>query len=114
MLFLRRPGGQPQLSISLGAQASQMSSIRELQIWIAEHLDGRLSIEDLADRMAMSVRNFERVINAFYPTVTDPRLTGWRRTVLKAVSAWRYRLQWYNAPYELRALHRPSQRAIRS
>ncbi len=52
------------------------------------------------------VRNFERVINAFYPTVTDPRLTGWRRTVLKAVSAWRYRLQCYDAPYELRALHR--------
>jgi anaerobic magnesium-protoporphyrin IX monomethyl ester cyclase len=52
------------------------------------------------------VRNFERVINAFYPTVTDPRLTGWRRAMLKAVSAWRYNLQWYDAPYELRALHR--------
>ena len=38
-----------------------MSSIRELQIWIAEHLDARLSVDDLADRMAMSVRNFERV-----------------------------------------------------
>ena len=25
------------------------------------------------------VRNFERVLNAFYPTVTDLRLTGWRR-----------------------------------
>ncbi|HEY6929486.1 MAG TPA: helix-turn-helix transcriptional regulator, partial [Thermoanaerobaculia bacterium] len=31
------------------------------QIWIAEHLETRLSVEDLADRMAMSVRNFERV-----------------------------------------------------
>jgi transcriptional regulator GlxA family with amidase domain len=38
-----------------------MSSIRELQIWIAEHLETRLSVEDLADRMSMSVRNFERV-----------------------------------------------------
>jgi transcriptional regulator GlxA family with amidase domain len=38
-----------------------MTSIRELQIWIAEHLETRLSVEDLADRMAMSVRNFERV-----------------------------------------------------
>jgi transcriptional regulator GlxA family with amidase domain len=38
-----------------------MSSIRELQIWIAEHLDDRLSVEQLADRMAMSARNFERV-----------------------------------------------------
>jgi radical SAM superfamily enzyme YgiQ (UPF0313 family) len=52
------------------------------------------------------VRNFERVINAFYPTATDPRLTGWRRVMLKAASAWRYRLEWYSAPYELKALHR--------
>ena len=61
VLFLRRPGGQPQVSVSLASQASEMSSIRELQIWIAEHLSARLSVEDLADRMAMSVRNFERV-----------------------------------------------------
>jgi transcriptional regulator GlxA family with amidase domain len=38
-----------------------MTSIRELQIWIADHLETRLSVEDLADRMSMSVRNFERV-----------------------------------------------------
>jgi transcriptional regulator GlxA family with amidase domain len=61
VLFLRRPGGQPQVSVSLASQASEMASIRELQIWIAEHLATRLSVEDLADRMAMSVRNFERV-----------------------------------------------------
>jgi radical SAM superfamily enzyme YgiQ (UPF0313 family) len=52
------------------------------------------------------VRNFERVINAYYPTITDPRLTRWRRATLKAVSAWRYALGVYEAPYELRALHR--------
>ena len=61
VLFLRRPGGQPQVSVSLASQASEMASIRELQIWIAEHLETRLSVDDLADRMAMSVRNFERV-----------------------------------------------------
>jgi len=61
VLFLRRPGGQPQVSVSLASQASEMTSIRELQIWIAEHLARRLSVEDLAHRMAMSVRNFERV-----------------------------------------------------
>jgi transcriptional regulator GlxA family with amidase domain len=61
VLFLRRPGGQPQLSISLASQASEMMSIRELQIWIAEHLQTKLSVQELADRMSMSVRNFERV-----------------------------------------------------
>ena len=61
VLFLRRPGGQPQVSLSLSAQASDMASIRELQIWIAEHLDQKLSVDALAEHMAMSTRNFERV-----------------------------------------------------
>ena len=52
------------------------------------------------------VRNFERVLNAFYPTVTDRRLTPARRALLKTISAWRYALRCIPAPYELRALHR--------
>jgi anaerobic magnesium-protoporphyrin IX monomethyl ester cyclase len=52
------------------------------------------------------VRDFERVLNAFYPTVTDRRLTPARRALLRAVSGWRYMLRMYTAPYELRALHR--------
>jgi radical SAM superfamily enzyme YgiQ (UPF0313 family) len=52
------------------------------------------------------VRNFERVLNAFYPTVTDRRLTPARRALLRTVSAWRYAFRMYAAPYELRALHR--------
>ena len=51
-------------------------------------------------------RNFERVLNAFYPTVTDPRLTGIARALLRAAGGWRYALRLYGAPYELRALHR--------
>ncbi len=61
VLFLRRPGGQTQLSASLSAQASEMKAIHELQIWIAENLHNNLSVQKLADRTAMSVRNFERV-----------------------------------------------------
>ncbi len=52
------------------------------------------------------IRNFERVINAYYPTVTDRRMTRTRRAVLRAVSAWRYQAKVYAAPFELRALHR--------
>jgi transcriptional regulator GlxA family with amidase domain len=61
VLFLRRPGGQAQLSVSLAAQAQEMRSIQELQVWIAENLHKELSLQILADRVAMSVRNFERV-----------------------------------------------------
>jgi transcriptional regulator GlxA family with amidase domain len=61
VLYLRRPGGQAQLSVSLSAQAKEMKSIQELQVFIAENLQRQLSLSILADRVAMSVRNFERV-----------------------------------------------------
>src|SRR5215471_1526320 len=61
VLFLRRHGGQQQLSVSLASQASEMKSIQELQIWIADNLQRDLSVQFLAERVAMSVRNFERV-----------------------------------------------------
>ena len=61
VLFLRRPSGQKQLSVTLSAQASEMKAIQELQLWIMENLRKKLSVQVLADRVAMSVRNFERV-----------------------------------------------------
>ena len=61
VLFLRRPSGQEQVSVSLEAQASHSKSMHELQVWMMEHLDQPLSIEMLADRAAMSARNFARV-----------------------------------------------------
>jgi hypothetical protein len=60
----------------------------------------------ISGRVHRRVRNFERVLNAYYPTTTDPRLTRLRRALLRAVSSWRYALGLYAAPYELRALHR--------
>jgi transcriptional regulator GlxA family with amidase domain len=61
VLFLRRSGGQKQLSVSLSAQASEVKAIQELRVWIADNLRKKLSVQVLADRTAMSVRNFERV-----------------------------------------------------
>lgn len=61
VLFLRRPGGQSQFSAQLAAQAADREPLRELQSWIADHLDHDLSVESLADRVAMSPRNFARV-----------------------------------------------------
>ena len=52
------------------------------------------------------IRNFERVINAYYPTSTDTTLSGWHRLALRMASSLRYKLKWYDAPYELRALQR--------
>jgi transcriptional regulator GlxA family with amidase domain len=60
VLFLRRPAGQTQLSVTLAAQASEMRPIQELQVWIADNLGRDLSTAALADRVSMSVRNFGR------------------------------------------------------
>lgn len=52
------------------------------------------------------VRDFERVLNAFYPTTTDRKLTRPRRALLRAVSSWRYALELYGGSYELGLLQR--------
>jgi transcriptional regulator GlxA family with amidase domain len=61
VLFLRRPGGQSQFSAQLATQAADREPLRELQVWIADHLAADLSVEALAARVAMSPRNFARV-----------------------------------------------------
>lgn len=52
------------------------------------------------------IHDFERVLNARYPTVTNPRLHGWRRALLQLSAAWRYHLRIYPFPLELRILQR--------
>ena len=51
-------------------------------------------------------KNFERVLNGYYPTITDYRLTAKRRTMLKAFASWRYKLSFYHLPFEIRTLQR--------
>lgn len=61
VVFLKRPGGQSQFSAQLAGQLADREPIRELQTWVASHLDADLSVEALARRAAMSPRNFARV-----------------------------------------------------
>ena len=52
------------------------------------------------------IHNFERVLNAYYPTSTDAGLTSLHRGLLRTVAAWRYHLRVYRYPLELRAMHK--------
>jgi anaerobic magnesium-protoporphyrin IX monomethyl ester cyclase len=52
------------------------------------------------------VREFETVLNAYYPTVTDTRLTRVHRGLLRAAAAWRYHTHAERRPYELDLLQR--------
>jgi transcriptional regulator GlxA family with amidase domain len=60
VVFLKRPGGQSQFSAQLAGQLAERQPLGDLQGWIADHLDEDLSVERLAERAAMSVRNFSR------------------------------------------------------
>jgi transcriptional regulator GlxA family with amidase domain len=61
VLFLKRPGGQSQISAQLQLQMADRRPLAELQSWMADHLQADLSVAALARRVAMSPRNFARV-----------------------------------------------------
>jgi anaerobic magnesium-protoporphyrin IX monomethyl ester cyclase len=56
----------------------------------------------LRQRTKQLIDNFELVVSSRWPTVQDIRLPAWGRRLLKALSAWRYRLGVYSTPFELR------------
>ncbi|MEA2497462.1 MAG: hypothetical protein QOJ29_5373 [Thermoleophilaceae bacterium] len=60
VVFLRRPGGQSQFSAQIATPAAERDSLREVQSWIAANPAADLSVAALAERAAMSPRNFAR------------------------------------------------------
>jgi transcriptional regulator GlxA family with amidase domain len=64
VVFLKRPGAQAQFSGALAVQQATRPALRELQAWIAAHLDENLSIAVLAARAQLSDRSFARAFRA--------------------------------------------------
>ncbi len=52
------------------------------------------------------IRNFETVLNGYYPTVSDYKLKNWQRSALKLTSNIRYNKKLYSKPYEIKALQK--------
>src|SRR6266581_1153301 len=61
VLYLRRPGGQSQFSAALSLQLTDRKPLRELEAWVLDNLHKPLTVPLLAQRVAMSPRNFARV-----------------------------------------------------
>jgi transcriptional regulator GlxA family with amidase domain len=86
VLFLRRPGGQAQFSVSLQSQQTSGSSLDELCLWISEHLHLALTVELLADKLSTSVRTLIRMFQRDLKTtpakyVEEVRLEAVRRAL---------------------------------
>jgi transcriptional regulator GlxA family with amidase domain len=60
VIFLRRPGNQPQVSEFLKAQSIENTQIGQVMDWALDNLTADLSVDALAKRAAMSSRNFSR------------------------------------------------------
>jgi anaerobic magnesium-protoporphyrin IX monomethyl ester cyclase len=60
----------------------------------------------LTPAMIDKIRDFETVLNGYYPTVSDIRLSSIKRNMIKVVSGIRYKTNFYKFPYEIKLLHR--------
>jgi transcriptional regulator GlxA family with amidase domain len=61
VMFMRRPGGQSQFSVTLESQHSERDPLNDLIAWATDNPAADLSVEAMAERVHMSVRNFARV-----------------------------------------------------
>jgi transcriptional regulator GlxA family with amidase domain len=79
VIYLKRPGGQSQFSELLKTQTLTTTAFEDLHVWISKNLrDERLNVDQLAERVGMSPRNFARSYKA---------KTG--RTPAKAIEVFR-------------------------
>jgi anaerobic magnesium-protoporphyrin IX monomethyl ester cyclase len=60
----------------------------------------------LTPAMIDKIKNFETVLNGYFPTVTDIRLNSIKRKLIKLSSGIRYNLNLYHYPYEIKLLQR--------
>ncbi|HZK62600.1 MAG TPA: radical SAM protein, partial [Puia sp.] len=60
----------------------------------------------LTTEMVDKIRDFETVLNGYYPTISDIRLNVFRRKFIQFVSGIRYRTSMYQYPYEIKLLHK--------
>jgi len=56
--------------------------------------------------MIDKIKDFETVLNGYYPTVSDVRLSGLKRNIIHTLASIRYKSGLYWKPYELKILQR--------
>jgi len=52
------------------------------------------------------IQGFETVLNSYYPTASDFKLSGFQRRLMKALSSFRYKFRIFRYPYELKILQK--------
>jgi anaerobic magnesium-protoporphyrin IX monomethyl ester cyclase len=60
----------------------------------------------LTPEMVKKIKNFETVINGYYPTSSDIKLSDFQRKLMQSLSAWRYKNKIFHFPYEIKAMQK--------
>ncbi|MGE5412413.1 MAG: B12-binding domain-containing radical SAM protein [Clostridiales bacterium] len=60
----------------------------------------------LTNAMVNKIRDFETVLNGYYPTVSDFKLSEFQRKIMRLVSFPRYHSGFYKYPFEIRLLQK--------
>ncbi|MBV9570704.1 MAG: cobalamin-dependent protein [Alphaproteobacteria bacterium] len=98
-------------AMQTNAQTAGFEYPQDIETWtharweqFAQHLSSDLPW--MNDRIRKKIGNFQKVLHAAYPTITDTRLSNGGRFALRSLAAWRYAMQFYNFPIELRLINR--------
>ncbi|MCU7548974.1 B12-binding domain-containing radical SAM protein [Chitinophagaceae bacterium LB-8] len=81
----------------------------QLEDWISPHWEAFDLRKNpltpwLLPEMIDKIKDFETVLNCYYPTVSDLRLTTFKRKFMRVMSSLRYKTGIYYKPYELKAM----------
>jgi radical SAM superfamily enzyme YgiQ (UPF0313 family) len=60
----------------------------------------------LTPQMVDKIKNFETVLNGYYPTATDIKISKFQRSMMRYTSALRYHSKIYHYPYEIKAMQK--------
>jgi anaerobic magnesium-protoporphyrin IX monomethyl ester cyclase len=81
----------------------------KLEDWISPHWESFDLRKNpltpwLTPEMIDKIKDFETVLNGYYPTVSDVRLSKFKKKMLHTLSSIRYKTGVYKKPYEVKAL----------
>jgi radical SAM superfamily enzyme YgiQ (UPF0313 family) len=60
----------------------------------------------LTPAMVDKIKNFETVLNGYFPTATDIKISAFQKSTVRTLSALRYHTKFYHLPYEIKALQK--------
>jgi anaerobic magnesium-protoporphyrin IX monomethyl ester cyclase len=92
-------------------KASGFSFPKKLEDWISadwEKFDLRKNplTPWLTVEMVDKIKNFETVLNGYYPTISDVRLSPLKRNFIRKYSALRYKMELYTFPIGIKVFHK--------